>query len=370
MTSPASPAWWISPSWRDNDFNLNIRRYVDNTPPPEPQDVRAHLHGGVPKAEVRAHEGRFAAYGIDVHSLFTERDGDYYDFPPVGWQQAADQIPALAAPKEAELHEAFDDWWHRHVKHIIELPDTKQVMDTRKDLLDSFVTALEPLGVLDRFQLAGVIASWWGEVQYDIRTLAFHRFSGVVQGWLTTIEAAFADDEDDDARDKQKRDAEKRKAREHRVVPVLIPDYLNALEEAEARRAELEAQVKAATATQRGRGRRFRGNAQREDLKKLKARPGRRQAPGQAARKQSSSTACAPRHASSIPSPRKPSSSVFSSPTSKIASTPKSRLAAAPLSSATVAGHDKYAATLRDLQARRDTAAARLSGSLEELGYV
>ena len=26
-------------------FNLNIRRYVDNSPPPEPHDVRAHLHG-------------------------------------------------------------------------------------------------------------------------------------------------------------------------------------------------------------------------------------------------------------------------------------------------------------------------------------
>ena len=30
------------------DFNLNIRRYVDNSPPPEPHDVRAHLHGGIP----------------------------------------------------------------------------------------------------------------------------------------------------------------------------------------------------------------------------------------------------------------------------------------------------------------------------------
>ena len=30
----------------DNDFNCNIRRYADNSPPPEPQDVRAHLHGG------------------------------------------------------------------------------------------------------------------------------------------------------------------------------------------------------------------------------------------------------------------------------------------------------------------------------------
>ena len=30
------------------DFNLNIRHYVDNSPPPEPHDVRAHLHSGVP----------------------------------------------------------------------------------------------------------------------------------------------------------------------------------------------------------------------------------------------------------------------------------------------------------------------------------
>ena len=37
-----------------NDDNLNIRRYADNAPPPEPQDVRAHLHGGVPRAEVAA----------------------------------------------------------------------------------------------------------------------------------------------------------------------------------------------------------------------------------------------------------------------------------------------------------------------------
>ena len=34
------------------DFNCNIRRYVDNAPPPEPHDVRAHLHGGVPVSEV------------------------------------------------------------------------------------------------------------------------------------------------------------------------------------------------------------------------------------------------------------------------------------------------------------------------------
>lgn len=258
---------------RENDFNLNIRRYVDNTPPPEPQDVRAHLHGGVPETEVAIHAGRFAAYGIDVAALFSssERTLGYLDFPSTGWQSVLDQMSSLAAPKEAELQEAFNDWWNRHVKHIAELPDTKRIMETRADLLGSFVAALEFLGMLDQYQLAGVIASWWGDIQYDIKTLAFHGFNGVVQGWLTTIEAAFAEDEEDDARDKQKREVEKRKAREHRVVPAMLPDYLTALEEAEARRAGLDAQVKAALATSDDEDGPFAETSDPTELKNLRA---------------------------------------------------------------------------------------------------
>jgi len=37
-----------------HDYNLNIRRYVDNTPEPEPEDVQAHLIGGIPETEVAA----------------------------------------------------------------------------------------------------------------------------------------------------------------------------------------------------------------------------------------------------------------------------------------------------------------------------
>ena len=53
-----------------NDWNLNIRRYVDNSPPPEPQDVRAHLLGGVPAAEVAAKQALFAALGFDTACAF------------------------------------------------------------------------------------------------------------------------------------------------------------------------------------------------------------------------------------------------------------------------------------------------------------
>ena len=47
---------------KGEDYNCNIRRYVDNAPPPEPQDVRAHIHGGVPTSEVDAIERYWRNY--------------------------------------------------------------------------------------------------------------------------------------------------------------------------------------------------------------------------------------------------------------------------------------------------------------------
>ena len=38
---------------RENDYNLNIRRYADTSPPPEQFDVKAILHGGIPISEVQ-----------------------------------------------------------------------------------------------------------------------------------------------------------------------------------------------------------------------------------------------------------------------------------------------------------------------------
>ena len=58
----------------DNDFNCNIRRYADNSPPPEPQDVRAHLHGGIPMAEIEAAKDLLDRAGLNaLEILFADR---------------------------------------------------------------------------------------------------------------------------------------------------------------------------------------------------------------------------------------------------------------------------------------------------------
>ncbi|CAM5726344.1 site-specific DNA-methyltransferase (adenine-specific) OS=Streptomyces microflavus OX=1919 GN=Smic_59130 PE=4 SV=1 [Streptomyces microflavus] len=77
------------------EANLNIRRWVDNSPPAEPQDVRAHLYGGVPVSEVASKEQLFTAYRVDATALFAQRDDDpeYYDFLDEGPEATAQRIP-------------------------------------------------------------------------------------------------------------------------------------------------------------------------------------------------------------------------------------------------------------------------------------
>ena len=66
---------------QENDFNLNIRRYADTSPPPEIFDVRAILHGGIPVREI---ENEYIREEIlkdfDVSVVFDQQDEDYFTF--------------------------------------------------------------------------------------------------------------------------------------------------------------------------------------------------------------------------------------------------------------------------------------------------
>jgi type I restriction enzyme M protein len=238
----------------DADANLNIRRWIDNASPPEPQDVRAHIHGGIPRVEVEAAPDAFAAFGIDVFSLFAERDANYLDFLTEGPDATVARLPDLAVPREEELRAAYRAWWAEHTKMLVELPDTRQLMTVRADLLGSFSAAFEQFEILGEFATAGIVAAWWGENKYDLQALAAGGFERVIEGWVTTIEATLAPEEGPDGKVKQKPAAERRKALEHRLVPHLLPDFLRQLEEAEAEHGEADAAYKGAVAALGGNG--------------------------------------------------------------------------------------------------------------------
>ncbi|HLB45525.1 MAG TPA: class I SAM-dependent DNA methyltransferase, partial [Anaerolineales bacterium] len=236
-----------------NDYNCNIRRYGDNAPPPEPHDVRAHLLGGVPQAEVDAHRELFATHGFDPATLFVPRPDSppgrsYLDFAPSLTDRAGlkslIEFDSGVRAAEARMRVAFAAWWSAHEGCLTALPGSRALMTTRAELLSSFEEALRPIGLLDRYKVAGVIASWWNEAQYDLKTITAQGFEGLLDGWVETIRAALEDTE------------EKNGARldplNHKLVTRLLPEYLAELAEAEAKKAEVEGRLEAGSQKSEG----------------------------------------------------------------------------------------------------------------------
>lgn len=228
----------------ENDYNLNVRRYADNTPPPEPHDVRAHILGGVPRAEVEAHAELFEAHGFDPMQLLVNRDECYLDFASDLVAKAEIKLRVERAPgvlgREAELMAEFDRWWTEHQGRIVDLSESADLMKARSEFLETFAKALVPIGLLDRFKVSGVVARWWGESQFDFKTLKARGFDGVVEGWVTTITTALEDDE------------AKGDPLDHKLVRRLLPEFLEEIAAAEAEAAALEGTIKAAQTTDEG----------------------------------------------------------------------------------------------------------------------
>lgn len=221
-----------------NDYNLNIRRYADNAPPPEPHDVRAHLVGGIPKAEVEAKKDLLASHGLKPVVLFVERDEKYFNFTPTITDRAAIkkviEENSGVKGKEKKLRDAFDGWWEAHKGKLERLPGNNNVMKVRAAYLRSFEEALAPVGLLDRFRIAGVIASWWNHAYDELKTIVSQGFTGLIDGWVQTIKD-FIEGEDDGLDDDFK-------PLEHKIVAKLIPEYLQELADAEAEIERLKAE--------------------------------------------------------------------------------------------------------------------------------
>ncbi|KWF79232.1 restriction endonuclease subunit M [Burkholderia cepacia] len=225
-----------------NDYNLNVRRYADNAPPPEPNDVRAHLIGGVPKDEVRAKTALFAAHGLNPMDLFVERDDKYVDFK-TELAKRQDLKPAIEnnaglIAKEAAIGAAFERWWQQHRARVIalagQMDNVASLVALRNDLLASFSESLEAIGMLDPFRVRGIVAGFWYQTKNEFLTLMARGAKGVADAWRTSIVTALEDK------------SSKESPLEHKLVKFLMSDFVDAINELEAKKAELDSQIKAA----------------------------------------------------------------------------------------------------------------------------
>lgn len=174
-----------------HDFNLNIRRYVDNTPEPEPENVQSHLLGGIPERELVSLKEHFSKFGLSSKKLFeSEREG-FQKFKDIiseriAIKQAVEDIPSVQKTIGTHL-ESLNDWWEIARDDFALLEGSKngnkkgkKLPEVRSILLNSIKEKITSLSVLDEFKTASVFVNWWQQIRYDLKTI-------VSTGWHHTL---------------------------------------------------------------------------------------------------------------------------------------------------------------------------------------
>ena len=229
------------------EWNLNIRRYVDNSPPPEPHDVRAHLHGGIPVAEIDSLSDFFTNYNGVKDAIFVgwtslsdapptsvsaatskskRNDGQecpsYADF--VATITAKDQIKSVIESaaglqtKHAAFQKAIAGWWKKNLAEIERLPETKNVFELRRHCIDSLAKTLTSQGILTTHQVRGSVAGYIKTLESDLQSIA-------ASGWGAEL------------------------IPEEQILQSQFPEVLEQIEKDQTRIAELEGLFAAANET-------------------------------------------------------------------------------------------------------------------------
>ncbi|SIN90075.1 N-6 DNA methylase [Fibrobacter sp. UWB11] len=173
------------------NYNCNIRRYIDNTPPAENQDVYAHLHGGVPAKEIEELGTLTNCYGNIEEVIFEANHSEhgeesYMNF--AGDISTRDDIKTKLfnyigyKNTRAEYDAILKNFWKSACKEISKLPETKDVYDLQKTLSSLFSEYLSAKNnpVLDEYQSRGAFAQYIEDLKSDFKSIA-------ASGWNATL---------------------------------------------------------------------------------------------------------------------------------------------------------------------------------------
>ena len=165
-----------------NDYNLNIPRYINSSEPEDIQDLRAHLHGGIPERDIDALASYWEAFPSLRSTLFKPNRPGYLDLAI----DVADIQQTILDSSEfktfaEQARSLVEDWFAVHRSELEGI-----TADTRPDeliahLADDLLTFFKPVPLLDEYDIYEQLMTYWHETMHDDVFLIMN------DGWLGAI---------------------------------------------------------------------------------------------------------------------------------------------------------------------------------------
>ena len=150
-----------------NEFNLNLPRYIDSQTPEDRQDIAGHLQGGIPASDVDLLERYWAVFPELRHSLFKENRPGYVD------------LAVKTSTIKITIHEH-----HEFVTFIAEMDTHFAVWrDTNAAILKELKAGCHPREIIAQLS-EGLLAHYADKPLID----PYHAYQHLMDFWSETMQ--------------------------------------------------------------------------------------------------------------------------------------------------------------------------------------
>lgn len=155
----------------DNDGNLNIPRYIPKIDDTLPQNIAAHLNGGIPSSDINSLKKLWTVSPSLKPTLFSTLDSkhDIYNLAvePNAIEETVYHDTAILSEKEKELVATFGIWSTEVRETLLSInSDTVPKMLIR-DISGRLLATYQDSKLLDRYDVYDCLLNYWNEKLQD-----------------------------------------------------------------------------------------------------------------------------------------------------------------------------------------------------------
>ena len=152
----------------DNEYNLNIPRYIDNQEKEDIQDIEAHLKGGIPNVDIDELSNFWEVFPSLRKSLF-EKLNDRYSKLTIENDQIKDEIYSHSEFEGfiSQMDSLFDGWARKNTKVLKALDKGNKPKEVIVSLSEDLLQNYNGKALIDKYNVYQILLSYWNETMQD-----------------------------------------------------------------------------------------------------------------------------------------------------------------------------------------------------------
>lgn len=163
---------------RNNEYNLNIPRYVDSSELAETWDIYASMFGGIPKAELDEWKDYWIAFPELRNVLFTNSDNPYVELATNDIRATIQEHSDIVQFK-VDFREAFDSF-DTYLKNEFIYKMMEIVISQEESILsDDIFKRLQVLPLIDKYEAYQLLDDEWTKIAVDLEMIQTEGFESI-----------------------------------------------------------------------------------------------------------------------------------------------------------------------------------------------